>query len=123
MSKINSYFVEQKDDKIKLLIELLDDEYGNLSSFYYELILRIKSGKLDKKYYEIDSVNEIFDIFVYLYNNFSGNIKKRKLDDVTNNYIIKLLNFQTYKKGFNERLVKRLMAYNEALLDESKRKK
>lgn len=123
MSKINSYFVEQKNDKIKLLIELLDDEYGNLSSFYYELILKIKGGKLDKKYYEIESVSEIFDVFVYLYNNFGGNIKKRKLDDVTNNYIIKLLNFQTYKKGFNERLVKRLMAYNEGLLDESKRKK
>ena len=117
MSKINSYFVGEEKDKIKILIELLDDEYGNLSSLYYELILKINGGKLDKRYYEIVSINEIYNIIDYLYENFNGNIKRRKLDDETNDYLIKMMNFQTYKKGFNERLVKRLSAYLEAMED------
>ena len=102
MSKINSYFVGEEKDKIKILIELLDDEYGNLSSLYYELILKINGGKLDKRYYEIVSISEIYNIIDYLYENFNGNIKRRKLDDETNDYLIKMMNFQTYKKGFNE---------------------
>lgn len=117
MSKINSYFVGEEKDKIKILIELLDDEYGNLSSLYYELILKINGGKLDKRYYEIVSISEIYNIIDYLYENFNGNIKRRKLDDETNEYLIKMMNFQTYKKGFNERLVKRLSAYLEAMED------
>lgn len=117
MSKINSYFVGEEKDKIKILIELLDDEYGNLSSLYYELILKINGGKLDKRYYEIVSISEIYNIIDYLYENFNGNIKRRKLDDETNDYLIKMMNFQTYKKGFNERLVKRLSAYLEAMED------
>jgi len=122
MSQINSYFVGQNDNKVRLLIELLDKDSKNLSTFYYELILKINGGKLDKKYYEIESVNEIYDIFPYLYSNFKGNIKKRKLDDITNDYLIKILNFQTYKKGFNERLVRRLSAYEEALKSEEEKK-
>lgn len=117
MSKINSYFVGEEKDKIKILIELLDDEYGNLSSLYYELILKINGGKLDKRYYEIVSISEIYNIIDYLYENFNGNIKRRKLDDETNEYLIKMMNFQTYKKGFNERLVNRLSAYLEAMED------
>lgn len=120
MSKINSYFVGEEKDKIKILIELLDDEYGNLSSLYYELILKINGGKLDKRYYEIVSISEIYNIIDYLYENFNGNIKRRKLDDETNEYLIKMMNFQTYKKGFNERLVKRLSAYIEAMEDNPK---
>ena len=120
MSKINSYFVGEEKDKIKILIELLDDEYGNLSSLYYELILKINGGKLDKRYYEIVSISEIYNIIDYLYENFNGNIKRRKLDDETNDYLIKMMNFQTYKKGFNERLVKRLSAYLEAMEDSPK---
>lgn len=120
MSKINSYFVGEEKDKIKILIELLDDEYGNLSSLYYELILKINGGKLDKRYYEIVSISEIYNIIDYLYENFNGNIKRRKLDDETNDYLIKMMNFQTYKKGFNERLVKRLSAYLETMEDSPK---
>ena len=56
--QINSYFVGQENDKIKILIELLDKEGSNLSTFYYELVLRIKGGKLNRKYYEIDSITD-----------------------------------------------------------------
>lgn len=109
--QINSYFVGQENDKIKILIELLDKEGSNLSTFYYELVLRIKGGKLNRKYYEIDSITEINNIFNYLFSNFNGNIKRRKLNTVTNNYLIRMLNFQTYKKGFNERLSSRVSSY------------
>ena len=117
MSKINSYFVNEKDNLIKILIELLDEDNGSLSSFYYELILKVNGGNLDNRYYEIESVKEINNIIDYLFKNFKGNIKSRRLDDATNDYLIKMMNFQTYKKGFNERLVKRLSAYLEAMED------
>ena len=117
MSKINSYFVNEKDNLIKILIELLDEDNGSLSSFYYELILKVNGGNLDNRYYEIESVKEINNIIDYLFKNFKGNVKSRRLDDATNDYLIKMMNFQTYKKGFNERLVKRLMAYFETMED------
>ena len=114
MNKINCYFVNQKNDEIKLLIEILDKEYSNLSSFYYELLLKINGGYLDNSYYEVKSIKEIYNIFEYLYNNFNGNIKKRKLDETTTDYVIKMLNMQTYKKGFDERLTKRINDYNNS---------
>ncbi len=112
-NNINGYFVKQENNRIKLLIEIIDKQYENLSSFYYELVLKINGGELDNRYYEIESVKEIFDIFVYLYRNFSGDVKKKKLDDITMDYLVKLMNMQTYKKGFDERLIKRLMYYEK----------
>ena len=44
MSKINSYFVGQSDDEIKVLLEILDNEYS-LSSFYYELLLKVNGER------------------------------------------------------------------------------
>lgn len=112
-NNINGYFVKQEGNRIKLLIEIIDKQYENLSSFYYELVLKINGGKLNNRYYEIESVNEIFNILVYLYENFNGDVKKKKLDSITMNYLIKLMNMQTYKKGFDERLIRRLMYYEK----------
>lgn len=112
MTEINSYFIDQNKDKIYILLELKDKSEKNLSTFYYQLVLKEKEAKNKKKYYEIDSLEEIFNIFQFLYSKFGlVDIKKRKLDSTTNDYIVKMLNFQSYKKGFNERLTNRLLAY------------
>ena len=114
MSKINSYFVGEEKDKIKILIELLDDEYGNLSSLYYELILKINGGKLDKRYYEIVSISEIYNIIDYLYENFNGNIKRRKLDDETGDVARFNAVYEEYRKSPK---VTRERLYLEAMED------
>ena len=115
--QINSYFVSEKEDKIRLLIEVKDNSDGKLSTLYYELVLRVIHGQDDDVDYEMESINEIYNALNYLYKNFHGDIKKRKLDPITNNYIVKVLYFQTHKPGFNERLVRRVNTYyNESVL-------
>jgi hypothetical protein len=118
MSKINSYFISQKNDEIKLLMEILDKNNGNLSTFYYEIILKINGGSLDNRYYELKSIKEIFNIFEYLYSSFKGNIKKRRIEETTTDYLVKLLILQSYKKGLNNRLLKRLMIYNRSKIND-----
>lgn len=112
MSKINCYFVNQINDEIKVLFEILDKTDNNLSSFYYELLLKENDKNSDNKNYEIKSVKEIYNIFEYLYNNFNGNIKKSMLNISSTEYIIKLLNMHIYKKQIDDRLKSRLLKYN-----------
>ena len=118
MVSINNYFVSRGENGIRrLLLEALDNSNDSLSCTYYDLILKRTNDRHDSSSYDIISIHEIYNIIDFLLKHFGSNIKRRKLDDETNDYLIKMMNFQTYKKGFNERLVKRLSAYLEAMED------